>query len=86
LKTLTKPVIQRLPGVNIKKFIRVLDGGVPPLGIHTMTRNTIRRLAALPLTLAFVGIALIALAMLPSSEAEQHVAKAETSAASFAAD
>jgi len=51
-----------------------------------MTRNTIRRFAALPLTLAFVGIALIALAMLPSSEAEQHVAKAETSAASLAAD
>ena len=72
--------------MDVKKFERVLDGGGPPLGIHTMTRNTIRRFAALPLTLAAVGIALIALAMLPSSEAEQHVAKAGTAAESFTAD
>ena len=81
-----EPAIQRLLVVDIKNFYRVLDGGGPPNGIHIMTRNTIQRMAALPLSLAIVGIALMALATLPSSDAEQPVAQAKTAEVSVDAD
>lgn len=41
-----------------------------------MTRTTIRRIAALPLSLAIIGIALIALSALPASENEEPTAHA----------
>ncbi len=57
------------------------------VGVHTrithpgspiMSRSPIKRIAALPLTLAVVGVALIALSLLPADDAERDVAHADT--------
>ena len=45
-----------------------------------MNRSPILRIAALPLTLAVVGVVLMALAALPADETEQNTAQASTDA------
>ena len=51
-----------------------------------MSRPTIQRIAALPLTLALVGVALMALSALPAAESEQPSAQAATAPLAVDAD
>jgi len=51
-----------------------------------MTRPTIQRIAALPLTLAIVGVALMALSALPAADSEQPSAQAATAPLTVDAD